>query len=209
VTRLRRLVGAEGPDPDSGPPLPAVVCVVGFKDSGKTGIAVRLVQELRSRGYRVAAVKHGHRFRLDTPGTDSWRLGQDGGADPVLLAGPQGFALMGAWGPDGEADLETLVRRHLLEAEIVVAEGFKHEPFPKIEVHRIGHHPGLVYHPSAPDAHRFLAVVTDTTELDLPIPLLSLDSIATAARLGDLVEDQVMAQQAVPGMEPQTNHGKS
>jgi molybdopterin-guanine dinucleotide biosynthesis protein A len=86
---------------DASPPLPPVICVIGFKDTGKTGVAVGLVEELKQRGHRVAAVKHGHRFRLDTPGTDSWRLRHDGGADPVLLAGPEGFALMGGWGGRG------------------------------------------------------------------------------------------------------------
>lgn len=176
---------------------PPTVCVVGFKDSGKTTVAVRLVAELRNRGHRVAVVKHGHRFQLDTPGTDSWRLRHEGGADPVLLAGPEDFALFGSWGPGGEPDLETLIRTHVGGADVVVAEGFKEEPFPKVEVHRADAGHELLYRPGLPEAERFLALVTDHPEPHTVVApdslsLLQLDDPKLPARLADLVEGAVM-----------------
>jgi molybdopterin-guanine dinucleotide biosynthesis protein MobB len=172
--------------------LPPVVCVVGYKDTGKTGVAVRLIAELRVRGHRVGAVKHGHGFQLDTPGTDSWRLRHEGGADPVLLTGPEGFALMGHWEPEEEPALEKLIPACFPHAGIVVVEGFKSERFPKLEVHRRDAHPELIYRPGSTGAETFLGVVTDTPELVLPIPCFPLDAPDTPARLADLVERLVM-----------------
>lgn len=172
---------------------PSIICVVGYKDSGKTGVAVALVRELRDRGHRVGAVKHGHGFRLDSPGTDSWRLRNEGGASPVLLTGPAGYALMGSWDPDPEPDLETLVRRHFQGMDVVVAEGFKKEGFPKIGVHRAGLHPESIYGPGDPGADTFVALVTDATDLEVPIPLFAPDDPETPGRLADLLGYGVMA----------------
>jgi len=178
--------------PPSPGKLPPVICVVGFKDTGKTGVAVRLIGELRRRGHRVGAIKHGHRFDIDRPGTDSWRLRHEGGGDPVLLAGPEGFALQGGWGPQGEPTLERMVRSVFPDAGIVVVEGFKGDSFPKVEVHRRHHHPGLIYRPGSPGSGAFLAIVTDDPELRLPIRRLPLNDPETPSRLADLVEVEVL-----------------
>jgi molybdopterin-guanine dinucleotide biosynthesis protein len=124
---------------------PPAVAVVGWKDSGKTSVAVGLVVELRRRGFRVGAVKHGHGFRLDTPGTDSWRMRQEGGADPVLLTGPAGFALMGGWDRDGEPPVEELLERHFGACDVVVVEGFKGSGLPRVEVFRPALHPEPIH----------------------------------------------------------------
>src|SRR5690606_23258122 len=99
--------------------LPPVVTVVGWKDSGKTTVATRLLDALAERGIDAVAAKHGHNFRLDTEGTDSWRLRHQGRARRVLLAGPDGMALLGGWGVGGESPLGGIVRRWLRDAELV------------------------------------------------------------------------------------------
>lgn len=120
------------------PVTPPLVTVVGWKDSGKTSVAVALVQALRNRGYRVMALKHGHGFRLDTPGTDSHRLRTEGGAERVVLAGPRELALLGGWGPGGEEGAARLAARFLSDAQIVVVEGWKGSTLPAVEVRRCG-----------------------------------------------------------------------
>lgn len=179
--------------------LVPVVCVVGWKDAGKTGTAVGLVAELRRRGYRVAAVKHGHGFRLDTPGTDSWRLRHEGGADPVLLAGPEGFGLMGSW-PDGEEPgLAGLLRRFpgLAEVDVVVAEGFKWAPFARVEVYRQGGRgEEPIFRSGGPPTGRLLALVTDGPEEPEVAPRIDLDDPGRSRRLADLVEARVMGRPA-------------
>jgi molybdopterin-guanine dinucleotide biosynthesis protein MobB len=65
-----------------------VVSFVGNSGVGKTTFLEKLIREFKSRGYRVAAVKHdAHRFEIDYPGKDSWRLTQAGSDDDHLLSG--------------------------------------------------------------------------------------------------------------------------
>lgn len=177
--------GADGRD---GPPVVPVVCVVGWKDSGKTGTVVALVAELTRRGRRVMTAKHGHGFELDTEGTDSWRHRHEGGAHRVALVGPDAMAVTGGWTPTGEPSLAEVVRHYLADAELVVAEGWKGGPEPKIEVHRSAAHPDPIYAGDLPNAASFIALATDRSDLDVDIPVVPLDAPDLAARLADLVE---------------------
>lgn len=176
---------------DSCPPI---VCIVGKKKSGKTTLAVKLVAELAARGRRVMTVKHGHGFELDSPGTDSWRHRHEGGARRVVLAGPEDVAVLGCWGPGGELALEQIVRRLLWDADIVVAEGYKRERLPKIEIYRRAVHAKPVYDPArAGEAGRYLAMVTDVPDLRAPCPVFDAADPALAARLADLLERELLA----------------
>ena len=142
-------------------------------------------------------VKHGHGFQLDQPGRDSWRHRHEGGAVRTVLASPRDFAVVGDW-PGEEMPLAELVRRFLWDADIVLAEGFKNSPEPKIEVYRREAQPARLYDPSAQTPGRTpgrtLALVTDEEGLDLPIPIFPLGSTDqdglgdTAAALADFVE---------------------
>ena len=179
-------------DPRESKATPPVVCFVGSKDSGKTTTVVRVVAELVRRGRRVMTAKHGHRFELDTPGTDSHRHRHEAGAARVALVGPDSMAVLGEWGPDGEPDLSEVVIRHLADAELVVAEGWKAGPEPKIEIHRSERRPDPLYAESPANAASFLAVVSDRTDLDLPIPVLSLGDPALPELLADIVEKALL-----------------
>jgi molybdopterin-guanine dinucleotide biosynthesis protein len=174
---------------------PPAVAVVGFKDSGKTGIAVALVAEFRRRGLRVGALKHGHHFRLDTPGTDSWRLTHEGGADPVLLAGPDGFALMGGWADGREPGPRELLAGHFTGVDLVVVEGYKGEPLPRVEVHRVGSDAPLLCREKGAGEAPFLALVVDDPDgVSAPdgLPVLRWRAPETPSRLADLVEEAVL-----------------
>jgi molybdopterin-guanine dinucleotide biosynthesis protein MobB len=171
---------------------PPIVTVVGLKDSGKTTVAVALVAELRRREKRVMVLKHGHRFDLDHPGTDSWRFREEGRAERVMVAGPSNYALMGDWGPGDELSLSELVARYLSEADIVVAEGYKSAAVAKIEVHRPAAHPEPLYRRGSEDAAHYLAIVTDASELEADVPVLDINSADLASELADLVERQVL-----------------
>ncbi|MEQ8330484.1 MAG: molybdopterin-guanine dinucleotide biosynthesis protein B [Longimicrobiales bacterium] len=169
-------------------PLPPVVCVIGKKKSGKTTTVVGLVAELASRGRRVMTLKHGHGFRLDTEGTDSWRHVHEGGAERVVMAGPEGVGVVGGWGPSGEPSLEELVARYVADADVVVAEGFKDSSAPRIEVYRRAVHEDPWLDPSAPPDPRYVAVLTDVPGLAAPVPVLDVDHPERFVRLADLVE---------------------
>ena len=167
---------------------PPAVSVIGNKKSGKTTLAVKLIAELRSRGRRVMSVKHGHHFRLDTPGTDSWRHRHEGRAERVMLVGPDEFGLMGQWDSRGEQSLDLLLTRHLTDAEIVVAEGFRHAAIPKVEVFRAAAQPEPVLDPAEARDMGAIAAVTDRPDLPWSVPVFDPDSPDTPALVADLAE---------------------
>jgi molybdopterin-guanine dinucleotide biosynthesis protein len=118
----------------SGVRRPALVCVVGKSGSGKTTLLEGLIPELRALGLRVGAVKHdAHRFDVDVPGKDSWRLGQ-AGAEAYLVDSPDKLAFVARL--DREAKLADLVLRYFTGFDIVVVEGHKLQAAHKVEVFR-------------------------------------------------------------------------
>lgn len=167
---------------------PPVVAVVGNKKSGKTTIAVGLIAELSRRGRRVRSVKHGHHFEVDTPGADSWRHRHEGGAEAVLLAGPDGFAFMGGWSGGREPDLEELVCRFMPDAEVVIAEGYRGSRVPKIEILRLEAQPEPAIDPQDAKAAGVFLRVTDTPDASEGVPFLDADAADLFARLADAVE---------------------
>ncbi len=150
---------------------PRLVSVIGRKNAGKTTLAVALVAEFRRRGLRVMTIKHGHHLAdVDRAGTDSWRHFHEGGAERVLLAAP-GLRVLFAREPD-EYDPVGLARRYLDGADLVLAEGYKRAPVPKIEVARPAVSGPPLYAPTAPNASEWLAIVTDDPDLRAPCPTL-------------------------------------
>lgn len=108
-----------------------IVAFSGPSGAGKTWLLVRLLAALRRRGVRVAALKHsGHRHAFDRRGADSDRL-RRAGARAVVVAGPGGVAYFGPPVTGARA-----LARLLPEVDLVLAEGFKSERLPRIEVHR-------------------------------------------------------------------------
>jgi molybdopterin-guanine dinucleotide biosynthesis protein B len=166
---------------------PFVVCVIGKKNSGKTELTVALSAELRRRGRRVMTVKHGHGFRVDEAGKDSWRHRHEGGAFRTALAGPVDFAVVGRW-PGEAMELAELVRRFLWDAEIVLAEGFKGSPEPKIEVYRSAAHPDPLYDPTEPGGPSYLAMISDRRDLEAPFPVLDLNKPEHVQEVANLIE---------------------
>lgn len=109
-----------------------VITVVGYSNAGKTRCMTELIARLTQRGYRVAAAKHCHdAFQLDVEGKDSWKHQQAGAAISLLSNGHQFAALVSAPHPPTLAELS---ERYAHDADILLAEGFSWEPFPKILV---------------------------------------------------------------------------
>ncbi len=107
----------------------------GYSGSGKTTLIEKLIPLLTARGLRVSLVKHAHHtFDVDTPGKDSYRH-RHAGCTEVLVTSSRRWVLMhelrGAAEPDLQAQLA-----HLSACDLVLVEGFKHDPIPKIEVYR-------------------------------------------------------------------------
>ncbi|AZV32600.1 molybdopterin-guanine dinucleotide biosynthesis protein B [Cobetia sp. ICG0124] len=111
--------------------------IAAWSGTGKTTLLEQLLPALRERGLRVAVIKHAHHaFDVDTPGKDSHRL-RSAGATPMLVASAQRFALMMETPDQQEADLEQLVAQlDGLAVDLILVEGFKQWPLPKLELHR-------------------------------------------------------------------------
>jgi molybdopterin-guanine dinucleotide biosynthesis protein B len=145
--------------------------VVGWSGSGKTTLIERLIPALQARGLRVSTVKHAHhQLALDRPGKDSYRHAE-AGAEEVVLATGGGFALFSRTPPR----LEDVLSR-LAPVDLVLVEGFKSYPIPKIEVHR----PRLGLAPLWPDMD-MMGVVSDEALPGCPYPVLALDRTAAIA----------------------------
>jgi molybdopterin-guanine dinucleotide biosynthesis protein MobB len=180
---------------------PPIVSIVGKKNSGKTTLTVALAAELKHRGYRIASLKHGHhRFEVDHPGTDSWRHFHEGEAEAVLIVSSRKLAMVMRT-EDEEPDPEALVRQFFSGRgyHLVLAEGYKHGPFPKVEVFRRSQHERPVHDPTdATAAARLVAIVTDDPSLEAGCPVIPLDPAAPAgthvARVADLIEQQFLRE---------------
>lgn len=159
----------------AGADLP-VIAIVGRKNSGKTTLVVALAAELKRRGLSVATIKHGHpHFEIDRPGSDSWRHVHEGGADAVVIASSAKVALIER--REGEPDPEALIARLLAGRgyDVVLVEGYKRGPFPKIEIFRRAAHDRPIHDPREPEASGLIAVVTDDASLAGRCPVIELD----------------------------------
>jgi molybdopterin-guanine dinucleotide biosynthesis protein B len=133
--------------------MPPVVSIVGKSKSGKTTFIEKLVGELKSRGYRVATIKHTPEgMTFDEPGKDSWRHIQ-AGSEATAIASPDRMVLIR---PVAQAlTLDEIVRFFGEDYDIILAEGFKQGNAPKIEVHRKEVGPPLT------TIRKRIAIVTD------------------------------------------------
>jgi molybdopterin-guanine dinucleotide biosynthesis adapter protein len=114
---------------------PPLFGIAGWKNSGKTTLTARIVTELAKRGYKVATVKHAHHeFDVDQPGRDSHRF-REAGAREVAVVSSMRVAIMHELRGEAEPSLAEIAGR-LHGSDIILAEGFKTEPHPKLEVRR-------------------------------------------------------------------------
>jgi molybdopterin-guanine dinucleotide biosynthesis adapter protein len=157
---------------------PPVFGVTGWKNSGKTTLAARLVAELTERGYAICAVKHAHEsFDIDQPGRDSYKL-REAGARRVILSSKRRWALMHELGEEPELALADILGA-AGPCDLILVEGYKREPFPKIEIRRDG---ATSREPLAGSSPEIVAITSDRPgdEKD-GLPVFHLDDIGGMA----------------------------
>lgn len=155
----------------------AVIGIAGWKNSGKTTLAVKLIGELTRRGYRVASVKHAHHEAdVDREGTDTFRH-RAAGATEVALVTASRWAIVHEMRDEEEPSLADTLRR-LSPADVVLVEGYKREPIAKIEVRRQG---AAQTDPMAPGDPHIIAVACDRRDDPAGVPSFGLDDVAAVA----------------------------
>ncbi|MGH8740407.1 MAG: molybdopterin-guanine dinucleotide biosynthesis protein B [Burkholderiales bacterium] len=148
----------------------------GWSGSGKTTLIEKLIPRFAGAGLRVSLIKHAHHtFDVDQPGKDSYRHRHAGAAE-VLVTSSRRWVLMHELRGAHEPAFEEQIKR-LSPCDLLLVEGFKHAPIPKLEVWRA--EPGEpLLHPN--DAH-IVAVATDA-RIDTRLPLLDLNDDVAIAR---------------------------
>lgn len=166
-----------------------IIAVVGTSGCGKTTLVCRLVEEMTSRGYRIATVKHHPgSFEIDYEGKDSFKH-REAGACQTMVSSPNQIAVMRRL--TAEMSLEEVAATLVADADLLLAEGFKTAPVPKIEVWR----------EQQPDPRLccvgdpyWIALVTDyPRETDVPIFDLNWPE-----QLADFIEREYLKNRVTP-----------
>ena len=169
-----------------------IISIVGRKNAGKTTLAVALASELARRNRRVMTIKHGHHLLdVDRQASDSWRHFHEGRAERVLIAGPD-LRVLFERSPD-DYDPVALARQYLQGADIVLVEGFKRAPLPKIEVFRPAVSSSPLYDPESAEASRWAAIVTDDPDYDASCIVLRFQDTMWLQLLANLAWDRALA----------------
>lgn len=153
-------------------------------NSGKTYLIEKLITEFKSRGKKVAAVKHGtHLMEMDKKGKDTYKFAERG-ADRIILFSDNAFMLYELAPPD----IDRLASFAEKDMDIVLMEGFKAGPFRKIEVYN----PDLYDTPLCLEepAGNYLAIVS-REYIDVGLPWFSFDEVR---KICTFIEEQTRKQ---------------
>jgi len=177
--------GKDIPNIREAPMIAKAVSFVAKSGTGKTTLLEKVIAELKGRGYRVGVIKHdAHRFNIDHPGKDSYRL-TAAGADTMLVASPEKLALVKQHAES--PPIEELIATYFSDVDLILTEGFKKSGLPKIEVHRKERSATLLCRGEQHDPS-LLAVASDEP-LQLDVPVLDLNN---PAQVADFVEKNII-----------------
>lgn len=141
----------------------------GYSGSGKTTLIEQLIPLFVKRGLKVSLIKHAHHtFDVDQEGKDSYRH-RHAGCSEVLVTSSRRWALMSELRGAAEPTLKEQMER-LSPCDLLLVEGFKHEPIPKLEVYRAEVGEAMIH----PHDANIVAVASDA-KVDTPLPQLDLN----------------------------------
>lgn len=159
-----------------------VVTFIGKSNSGKTTLLVKVIPELKRRGYKVATIKHSHHnVDIDKEGKDSWKHRSAGAEISVLLSGNK-VSLVREY--PAEPSVELISERFIDDVDIILAEGFKGSDLPKIWVFRMENTSSL-----AKKDECLVAVVSDK-EVKVGVPWFDINDVK---HLADFIETTFLA----------------
>ncbi|MFZ9528558.1 MAG: molybdopterin-guanine dinucleotide biosynthesis protein B [Burkholderiales bacterium] len=142
----------------------------GYSGSGKTTLIEKLIPLFVQRGLKVSLIKHAHHtFDIDQPGKDSFRH-RHAGCTEVLVTSSRRWALMHELRGAAEPTLKEQMERLSL-CDLLLVEGFKHEPIPKLEVYRAEVGESMIH----PHDSNIIAIASDA-KVDSQLPQLDLNA---------------------------------
>ncbi len=164
-----------------------IVGIAGWKKSGKTTLTTRLIAEFTRRGLRVATIKHAHHnFQIDDAETDSARHRRAGAAQVAIVSSKR-WALIAELGDAEEPDFAEVIAK-LAPCDLIIVEGYKSQPIPKIEARRTA---AFTHTPLAGEDPHVIAIAADhAVPTANGLPVFALDDIAAIA---DLITAKVIA----------------
>jgi len=150
-------------------------CVIGVcaanSGSGKTTLIERLIPQLIKKGLIISVIKHAHhKFDIDTPGKDSFRL-RESGAYQTLIFNDHRSALI-TESMEDKFDIDQAITQISSDTDIILIEGLKNMSYPKIEVHRKGISKELLFKKDS----RIIAFISDFL-IDIKIPSFDINDI--------------------------------
>jgi molybdopterin-guanine dinucleotide biosynthesis protein B len=152
-----------------------IIGLAGWSGSGKTTLLTKLIPRLVARGLAVSTIKHAHHaFDVDQPGKDS-HAHRMAGASEVLVGSAVRWALVHELRGAGEPTLRELLAK-LASVDLVIVEGYKREPHPKLEVHRAAIRKPLLH----PDDPHIVAIASDQP-VPAGVPVVALDDVDAIA----------------------------
>lgn len=149
--------------------------ISGYSGSGKTTLIERLIPLFTGDGLRVSLIKHAHHsFDVDRPGKDSWRH-RHAGCTEVMITSSQRWALMHELRDAPEPTLQDAIKR-ISPCDLLLIEGYKREPIPKLEVYRSTLGEPLLF---PQDAH--IVAIAGDERVECRLPQFGIDDIAAIA----------------------------
>ena len=153
-----------------------IIGLAGWSGSGKTTLIKKLLPLLIGRGLRVSTLKHAHHgFDLDQPGKDSF-FHRAAGATEVIISSAKRFAILHELRGEEEWDLPALLAK-ASPVDLVLVEGFKRDPFPKLEIHRPENGKPLLQ----PEDRHIVAIASNAALPAAKVPVVDLDDIEAIA----------------------------
>ncbi|MBU8850159.1 MAG: molybdopterin-guanine dinucleotide biosynthesis protein B [Desulfobacterales bacterium] len=160
---------------------PKIITIVGKSNSGKTTFLEKLIFLLTDRGYKIGSVKHAHDgFEMDKEGKDSWRHRKAGARASLVITQNEAAVVK-----DDKTGYIEKMRSYLSDMDLILAEGFKKQNLPKIEVFRTG---SVHKEPLCMEDENLIAFVTDS-DYKPEVPLFGLEDINQTA---DFIESNFL-----------------
>ena len=167
-----------------------IIGLAGWSGAGKTTLVAKLIPSITARGLKVSTLKHSHHaFDVDQPGKDSY-MHRMAGATEVLVSSQNRFALMHELRGAPELTLPELIAR-LSPVDLVIIEGYKRDPHPKLEVFRASVGKPLIH----PDDPHVVAIASDVALPEMRVPRVAIDDT-------DAVIDILLKHAAPPPRPP-------